>query len=100
MLGNLLDASAALNLTLYHTLIQQQTFQSVTNLTDVINVERKSGLINCDVSFFFRNDFHFPYRGVVTNILGHLDGGDLWVVSQPHSFIRKTMHSNPYKKIA
>lgn len=29
MLGNLLDASAALNLTLYRSLIQQQTFQSL-----------------------------------------------------------------------
>lgn len=92
MLGNLLDASAALNLTLYHTLIQQQTFQSVTNLTDVLNVERKSGLINCDVSFFFQNDFALPYRGVVANILGHLYKWKLGVVSPNHSFKRKTVH--------
>lgn len=53
---------------------------------------------NCDVSFFFQNDFHFPYRGVVTNILGHLDNGDLGELSQPYSFKRKTMRV-PYKKI-
>lgn len=41
---------------------------------------------NCNVSFFFSNDFAFPYRGVVTNILGHLDGLDFGVVSQPYYF--------------
>lgn len=28
---------------------------------------------------FFRSDFHFFHRRVVTNILGHLEEGDLWM---------------------
>ena len=46
------------------------------------------GFGNCDVSFFFGSDFGFPYRGVVSNILGHLDKFIFGVVTQSHSFIR------------
>jgi hypothetical protein len=75
MLGNLLDASAALNLTLYHTLIHTLFVQSVTqSLREVyyIGLERENRLF-IDVSFFISNDFQFPIRRVVPNILGHLD---------------------------